>query len=226
MNIANTLIRLRDDLKEWVTNNIIELKNNLRNHSEATETKLEEKISDLSLGVHDGVVYIFHEGKPQGTGIALIGGEEKPFINIVPTLLDTNLTNVFNDIGYKENARVNSTGDVVNIEATYRTTVTGLIPLEKNGDVLHIRGVDSVLYEDGRHVGWCSLWDSTGAFLAYRILVPATAVSTDENGDFTMTIDYEWLTVNDYPTASYIRLQIGEVTDELIITRNQLISVS
>ena len=153
-------------------------------------------------------------------------GEVKPFVNIVPTLLDTDLTNVFNGIGYQKLARINSSGGITALEASNKTTLTGLIPLEKDGDVLHVRGVDRVAYIDGRHVGWCSLWDSTGAFLAYNILFPSTMIGTDENGDFAMTIDYATLKVNEYPTASYIRLQLGEVTGELIIARNQLITVN
>lgn len=151
---------------------------------------------------------------------------EEPGVNIVPTLLDTDLTNVFNGIGYKENVRVRSTGELLDISADYKTTLTGLIPLEKDRDVLHVRGTDRVLYVDGRHVGWCSLWDSTGAFLESSILLSTSCVNTDKNGDFTILIDYAELKVNNHPTASYIRLQVGEVTDALIITRNQLITVS
>ena len=39
MDIINTLIRLRDDLKEWVTNNIIEVKSSIK--------ELESRISRL-----------------------------------------------------------------------------------------------------------------------------------------------------------------------------------
>ena len=160
-------------------------------------------------------------------GVIDTGSEEvKPYVNIVPTLLDTDLTNVFNGIGYKENARANSSGGVTNLDASYKTTLTGLIPLEKDGDVLHIKGVDRVAYLDGRYNGWASLYDSTGAFLEHNILVPTSAMGTDENGDFTITIDYTALKVNNHPTASYIRLQVGEVIGEFIITRNQLITVS
>lgn len=51
MNITNTLIRLRDDLKEWVTNNIIMLNerfatkselNNLKNRIEELENIIEK----------------------------------------------------------------------------------------------------------------------------------------------------------------------------------------
>lgn len=156
-------------------------------------------------------------------GVVISLKEVKPFVNIVPTLLDTDLTNVFNSIGYKENARVKSTGEVIDIPANHKTTLTGLIPLEKDGDVLHVRGVDRVTYIDGRYVGWYSLWDSTGAFLFNGAVIPTSLVSTDENDDFTITLDYTTLKVNEYPTASYIRLQVGKVADKLIITRNQLI---
>ena len=60
MNITNTLIRLRDDLKEWVTNNIIVLNekfvikselNNLENRIEELENIIENNglmLSDKS----------------------------------------------------------------------------------------------------------------------------------------------------------------------------------
>lgn len=105
---------------------ILELKNDLSNHSNMAETKLEEKISNLSLGVVDGFVYIFRDGKPQGMGVSMTSEEERPFVNIVPTLLDTDLTNIYNGIGYKENARINSSGGITNLENSYKTTLTGL----------------------------------------------------------------------------------------------------
>ena len=130
---------------------------------------------------------------------------------------------MYNDIGYKSNTRIKSTGETIDLAATYRNTLTGLIPLEKDGDVLHIRGVDSVTYLDSRWCGYLSLWDSTGGFLAGSVVIQPETVSIDKNGDFAMVLDYAELTITNYPTASYIRLQLGEVTDKLIITRNQLI---
>ena len=45
MNITNTLIRLRDDLKEWVTNNIIMLNERFATKSELNN--LENRIEEL-----------------------------------------------------------------------------------------------------------------------------------------------------------------------------------
>ena len=45
MNITNTLIRLRDDLKDWVTNNIIMLNERFATKSELNN--LENRIEEL-----------------------------------------------------------------------------------------------------------------------------------------------------------------------------------
>ena len=45
MNITNTLIRLRDDLKEWVTNNVIVLNERFATKSELNN--LENRIEEL-----------------------------------------------------------------------------------------------------------------------------------------------------------------------------------
>lgn len=45
MNIIDTLIRLRDDLKEWVTNNIIALNEKFATKSELND--LENRIEEL-----------------------------------------------------------------------------------------------------------------------------------------------------------------------------------
>ena len=47
MNITNTLIRLRDDLKEWVTNNIIMLNERFATKSELND--LENRIRTLEI---------------------------------------------------------------------------------------------------------------------------------------------------------------------------------
>ena len=81
MNIANTLIRLRDDLKDWTTHNILALHtliptkmSDLANDENyINEDYIEEM--QLTLGVHtDGLVYLFKNNKPIGNGVQL-GGE-------------------------------------------------------------------------------------------------------------------------------------------------------
>ena len=82
MNIANTLIRLRDDLKDWTTHNILTLHtliptkiSDLANDENyITEDYIEEM--QLTLGVHtDGLVYLFKNNEPIGNGVQLGGGE-------------------------------------------------------------------------------------------------------------------------------------------------------
>ena len=89
MNIANTLIRLRDDLKDWTTHNILALHTliptkisdlandeNYINEDYIAEKKYitEDYIEEmqLTLGVHtDGLVYLFKNNEPIGNGIQL-----------------------------------------------------------------------------------------------------------------------------------------------------------
>ena len=82
MNIANTLIRLRDDLKDWTTHNILALQtliptkmSDLANDENYINEDYIEEIQ-LTLGVHtDGLVYLFKNNKPIGNGVQLGGGE-------------------------------------------------------------------------------------------------------------------------------------------------------
>lgn len=95
MNILNALIRLRDDLKEWVTYNIIELKSSIPTKMSELENDIDINIDDipiptkiselendmdyiagteLTLGLHsDGMLYIFKNGEPIGVGINIEG---------------------------------------------------------------------------------------------------------------------------------------------------------
>lgn len=50
MNIIDTLIRLRDDLKEWVSNNIIEVKSTIPNtEGLASEDFVKNEINKLEI---------------------------------------------------------------------------------------------------------------------------------------------------------------------------------
>lgn len=92
MNIIDILIRLRDDLKEWVTNNIIEVKISIPTRI----SELDNDIgfiadTDLTLKVHtDGLLYLFKNGEPVGLGISLGSGNGGDSRDITLTnLLDT-----------------------------------------------------------------------------------------------------------------------------------------
>lgn len=90
MNIANTLIRLRDDLKDWTTHNILALHtliptkmSDLANDENyINEDYIEEM--QLTLGVHtDGLVYLFRNNEPIGNGVQLGGEVVAPPTNLM-----------------------------------------------------------------------------------------------------------------------------------------------
>lgn len=90
MNVVNTLIRLRDDLKDWTTHNILALQtliptkiSDLANDEKyITEDYIEEM--QLTLGVHtDGLVYLFKNNEPIGNGVQLGGEVVAPPTNLM-----------------------------------------------------------------------------------------------------------------------------------------------
>lgn len=59
-----------------MTDQVITAKNDMEAMIEGGLTELEEKTFNLSLGIHtDGLIYMFYDGIPQGTGIAMASGE-------------------------------------------------------------------------------------------------------------------------------------------------------
>ena len=59
MDITSALIRLRDDLKKWVTNNIIEVKSSIPDvEGLATENYVDEEIGTLEQYVKDEIARI------------------------------------------------------------------------------------------------------------------------------------------------------------------------
>lgn len=91
MNIANTLVNLRDDLKEWIVNNIEFVKTLIPTDiSQLNNDK--GYITDINLGlkIHtDGLLYVFKNGVPVGMGINLGdyegGGEGDTLVNLLDT---------------------------------------------------------------------------------------------------------------------------------------------
>lgn len=152
--------------------------------------------------------------------------EPEPVVNLIPTALATNLTEVYNGKGYKENTRISnsSNGEKEDTNVTKNYILTGLIPLGNENDVFHIRGVSRIGYITSSHSGSISFWDENGAYISNSMMgTPEAIQGTDSNGDFTITMDYSDLTVP--ANTAYVRFQFGEVIGDFIMTRNQLISV-
>ena len=165
------------------------------------------------------IMYQYEDGSFSAP-ITVTVGEIETYANLLETAMEEGLTEVYNGIGYKANLRWSGSSNAF-VSAT-RCVLTGLIPLGVNGDVLHIRGVDIVGYVDGRQSGWYHCYDSQGSRLQMSSgTIKTTMISTDENGDITITMNHSNLVL---PSGTaYIRFQFGEITGDFIMSRNFLI---
>ena len=77
-------------------------------------------------------------------------------------------------------------------------------------------------YTDGRQSGWYHCYDSQGSRIKMSVdTIKKPVISSDENGDFTITMDYSVFTI---PTGTaYIRFQFGKINGDFTISRNFLI---
>jgi len=102
-------------------------------------------------------------------------------INLIPTAMAENLDGIFNSVGYKENIRWSGTNQTfVAANSGAPCVVTGLIPLGEDGDVLHIRGVDTIAYVANKHSGYYHCYDASGARLLMGSALPTSScMSTD-----------------------------------------------
>jgi hypothetical protein len=144
--------------------------------------------------------------------------------NIIPTLLDTDLVNIYNNVGYKEYVRISVTtgGEISGSEIA--VLLTGLIPVGSDGDVFHIRGISSIVSTNPNYGGyWCYGLD--GKLLNTKSGIPAiptSCIGADENGDYTITMRHSDFTLLE--GTAYIRFQLGLTSGNVIMmTRNELI---
>ena len=152
------------------------------------------------------------------------------FVNLLDSAYDTDLTTVYNGVGYASNVKWSNTDQTI-VTGT-KCTLTGLIPLGKSGDVFHVRGVAHVGYRDGSNGGYCGFYDKNGTYISdsQKTLTTTTVAFSnvdtdgsnkdlDENGDMVIQIDHTKIPSN----AVYIRFCFGSVIGNFIISRNQLI---
>ena len=165
------------------------------------------------------IMYQYEDGSFSAP-ITVTVGEIETYANLLETAMEEGLTEVYNGIGYKANLRWSGSSSAF-VSAT-KCVLTGLIPVGVDGDVLHIRGVDMVGYVDGRQSGWYHCYDSQGSRLQMSSgTINTTMISTDENGDITITMNHSNLVL---PSGTaYIRFQFGEITGDFIMSRNFLI---
>lgn len=180
-----------------------------------------------AVSVSDGVINITSvTGDIVITAVAEEATVTPSYTNIIPTLTDVDLTTIYNDIGYKENARIslsnisdsNPTGEKTQAD----TTLLGIMPLGNDGDVLHLRG--ALFFDDSSYSGLIWFYDASGILLntaTIGINSMQELIGTDANGDATFTLTHNKIQLID--GAAYIRLNIANPTGELIMTRNQLI---
>lgn len=106
MDITNTLIQLRDDIKTWVATNI----NFVKTLIPTQISELDNDIGfitdmDLTLKVHtDGLLYLFKNGEPVGVGISLGSGNSSGDSG------DTTLTNLLDTCEMYINQRYSQSG--------------------------------------------------------------------------------------------------------------------
>jgi hypothetical protein len=156
---------------------------------------------------------------------------ESSYTNIIPTLTDVDLTTIYNDIGYKENARISissiSTSNPTGEKTQTGTTLLGIMPLGNDGDVLHLRGALLFDHKVSTFSGLIWYYDASGTLLntaTIGIDAMQELIGTDTNGDTTFTLTHNKIQLID--GAAYIRLNIANPTGELIMTRNQLIPIN
>lgn len=155
-------------------------------------------------------------------------------VNLVPTSTDTD-GSIYNGTGYKDNARLSSSGGVSGTAQT-GSVVTGFIPF-KNTDVIRIKGAEWIgaTATHGGHF-YLNLYDSNKTFVTkgnmssegqakgnYNGQVSATYDAT--TGVTTFSIDNPTGTNGDFrlaaQNAAYFRINAHGKGADLIVTVNQ-----
>lgn len=159
---------------------------------------------------------------PNATGNLVITAtaEEisKSYVNQIPLSVDVD-GSIFNEIGYKADVRINSSGSEVADTGHY---LTGLIPFT-TGDVIRLKGCQ-ILEENGVTAPF-ALYDTNKGFISvvsYTNLLLAYSVETDDSG--ITTVDTSTI-INEGNTwssdAAYIRFMAPAMDDTSVLTINE-----
>ena len=167
--------------------------------------------------------YENEDGTVPAIGTLEVGAlpEPEPVVNIISTALDPNLTDIYNDVGYKLNARWSFSGGG-ETTATNKT-FTGLIPIGNSGDVFRIKDMTAIW--DNEHCGQVLFYAEDGTLLtsSFVIIGNYAKISTDSNGCAQFIFDGHNSAVPS--NAYYFRVVMSPAVDNPIMTRNQLITV-
>lgn len=149
------------------------------------------------------------------------------YTNLVPTSTDTD-SSIYNTTGYKDNARLSSSG-AVSGSAQTGSVVTGFIPFTVS-DIIRMKGAEW-LNASANYTGhyYLSFYDSNKTFLGgtsaeglsnYANAISITYASTTGVTTFDVIESY-W---NDIASAAYFRINAYGKGADLIITVNQEIT--
>lgn len=164
------------------------------------------------------VKYEMEDGSTVDIGeLSLIPNIPDVIVNLLETAYDTDLETVYNGIGWKSNTRVKSDGTLT---TGSKCILTGFIPFVSTEDVFHIRGVEGISYLSGSDRGSIAFYGDGLTFLKRDSWL---AGDNDEFGDFTIPLNS---IASKIPAETkYMRFHLGSATGDVIMTRNQLITV-
>lgn len=156
-------------------------------------------------------IYVLPDGYMYAHGTKYV----KQYTNLLPTLTDVD-GSIYNGVGYKDNTRINWSGDMESANNLYYST--GFIPYVA-GDTLRVRGFVEWLNNGNSLIG---VYDDTKT----KIAVPHSSsgmIEIEENGDL---ISNTQLLAQSYQGIAYIRLSVykwSAVPDfaSMIITINE-----
>lgn len=143
---------------------------------------------------------------------------EKEPVNVLTTALDTDGVSVYNDIGYKQYARLSASGGYAESTASAQF-LTGYIPAVAN-DVIYFKNVTMPYGNDGTHEAEIYLCDATSPFTVVskydaHKLPDTWSVICDENNNITQ------ITVGSDYEGKYLRFNIAALDGTSIITVNE-----
>lgn len=155
------------------------------------------------------------------------------FTNLVPTSTDTD-GSIFNDVGYKENVRLSSSGGISG-SAQNGSVTTGFMPFYGDTSIIRLKGVEwkEATANYGGHY-YVNFYDSNKNFLAWMSsgdhenYPHIYTVTRDANGVETFDFNESYGTSNSVlqaiRKASFIRITARGKGADMIVTVNEEIT--
>lgn len=170
------------------------------------------------------------EGRVRSIRIADVQVWKSAFLNLVPTSIDTDGT-VYNDVGYMENYRLNSSGG---LSSSGGAVHSGFIPFTF-GDVIRAAGSKAAISTSGHYIAFYD--ESFACLKSITTSAIVNASSTDssyvarDDGTYLLAVGTleAFFSTNysdiDTSTIKYIRVSMPDCSgDDFIVTLNEEIS--